>query len=99
MSQARPLELAGLPVQRPGPDWSWDRAQGSPGLGPILQGLGLSHVSALLSIHVFMYILYVMFHEFMFIHDTFLQFALFHVILCYLYLNLHFVRVIVMVCI
>ena len=39
----------------PGPDRAWDRAQGSPGLGPRLQGPGPAHVSALLAIYVYIF--------------------------------------------
>ena len=41
----------GLPAPGlgPGPDPAWDRAQGSPGLGPRLQGLGLVANRPLLS--------------------------------------------------
>ena len=44
----------GLPAPGlgPGPDPAWDRAQGSPGLGPRLQGPCPAHVSALLAIYV-----------------------------------------------
>ena len=43
MGRARPWSLGpspGLPAPGlgPGPDPAWDRAQGSPGLGPRLQG-------------------------------------------------------------
>ena len=47
----------GLPAPGlgPGPDRAWDRAQGSPGLGLRLQGPCPAHVSALLSIYVYIF--------------------------------------------
>jgi hypothetical protein len=60
MSRARPLEpgpepRAAGPGLGPGPDRAWDRAQGSPGLGPRLPGPGPAHASALLAIYVYIF--------------------------------------------
>ena len=54
MGRARPWSLGpspGLPAPGlgPGPDPAWDRAQGSPGLGPRLQGPGPAGNRSLLS--------------------------------------------------
>ena len=54
----------GLPAPGlgPGPDPAWDRAQGSPGLGPRLEGLCPAHVSALLTVYVCRFYAYVRFN-------------------------------------